>query len=134
MSITVDPEDNSYDMGIMKFKDEKIISEEFEYIVGGSNETRGASSSQDPIGYKGSENEYSYSASGIPMEYHDFLIRMKMTKETFPITVYAYGPDGDYGHVGTLMYCRVDEVSVSNGDEGYSLDVSGPALAFELPN
>lgn len=133
MAITVDPDDNTYDMGVFRFEDETLTSNEFEYTIGGSNEVRTGTNSQNPIGYKGSKNEFSYSASDIPMEYHDYLIEMKMKKKSFPITVFAFGPDGDYTHVGTLTNARVDEVSVSMGDEGYSLEVSGPALGFDLP-
>ncbi|WP_458456216.1 hypothetical protein [Methanobrevibacter sp.] len=133
MTITVDPSDNTYDMGVFRFVDETLVSNEFEYTIGGSNEVRTATNSQNPTGYKGSKNEFSYSASDIPMEFHDYLIEMKIKKTTFPITVFAFGPDGDYTHVGTLTNARIDEVSVKNGDEGYSLDVSGPALGFDLP-
>lgn len=133
MTIIVDPDNNDYDMGIFRFEDEQIISNEFEYKVGGSNDVNTATGSSDPIGYKGSKNEYSYSASGIPMEFHDFFIKLKLEKKSFPISVYAFGEGGDYNHKGTLNYARVDEVNVKASDEGLTLDVSGPALRFELP-
>lgn len=133
MSIIVDPNDNSYDMGFLRLLDEKIISNEFSYTVGGGNETANSTSSNDPYRYKNSKNEISWDASEVAMEFHDLLMRAKLEKITFPITVFNHGPSGDYNHKGTITYARVDEVSVSAGDEGMSLDVSGVALGFELP-
>ena len=133
MSIVIDPNDNQYDMGFLRLLDEKIISNEFTYTIGGGNETASSTDSGDPYKYKGSKNEYSWDASEVPMEYHDLLIRAKIEKTTFPITVFNHGPLGEYNHKGTLKYARIDEVSVKNGDEGMSLDVSGIALGFELP-
>ena len=124
---------DEYDMGVFRFEDEYVTSNEFEYAIGGSNETRTATNSSNPTGYKGSKNEFSYSASDIPMEYHDLLIEYKLKKKSFPISVFAFGEGGDYNHKGTLTHARVDEVSVKGSDEGLTLDVSGIALGFELP-
>lgn len=132
MPIEINPDNNEYDMGVFRFEDESITSNEFEYTIGGSNETRTSTNSTNPIGYKGSKNEFSYSASDIPMEYHDFFVRLKLEKKSFPISVFAFGEGGNYKHKGTLTYARVDEVNVKAGDEGLTLDVSGPALGFDL--
>lgn len=131
MAITVDPDDNSYTKGFLKIEDERIVSNEFEYTVGGGNNTRTGTMSDDPIGYKGSKNEYSWSASDIPMEYKSLFMKYKLNKKTFPIHVFNFGTVGDYHQEGTLLHCRVEEVTVNVSDEGFALDVSGIALGFE---
>ena len=60
-----------------------------------------------------------------------FLHKRQVGKLTFPITIFNFGPDGDYNHKGTLTSARIDEVSVSWGDEGMQLDVSGIALGYD---
>ena len=131
MTIVVDPNDNQYNKGLLRLLDERIISNEFTYTVGGGNEV--ATQNGKPYKYKGNVDEFSWDASEVPMEYHDLLMKAKLEKTTFPITIFNYGNGGDYNLIGTLMYCRIDEVAVKSGDDGMSLDVSGIALDFELP-
>lgn len=133
MPITVNPDDNSHEMGLLRLAEEPLVSNEFSYDIGGGNNVGTATNSQDPVRYKGSKNEYGWSASDIPPEYHDLLIQYKLSKKTFPITIFNYGPDGDYNHLGTLTSARVDSVSVNFGDEGMQLDVEGIALGFDIP-
>lgn len=133
MSITIDPNDNSHDMGYLRLDDEELYANEFSYTIGGGNETESFTNTGKPGRYKGSKDEFSWDASGIAHEFHDLLIRYKLNKTTFPIKVFNRGPDGNVIHKGTLFYCRVDEVSVSQADDGNTLDVSGIALDFDLP-
>lgn len=133
MSITIDPNDNSHDMGYLRLDDEELYANEFSYTIGGGNETESFTNTGKPGRYKGSKDEFGWDASGIAHEFHDLLIRYKLNKTTFPIKVFNRGPDGNVIHKGTLFYCRVDEVSVSQADDGNTLDVSGIALDFELP-
>lgn len=131
MPITVDPDDNSHDMGLLRLGDEPLVSNEFSYTVGGGNNVGTATNSNNPVRYKGSKNEFSWDANDVAYEYYDFLMEAKLKKTTFPITIFNFGPDGNYNHKGTLTSARIDEVSVSFGDEGMQLDVSGIALGYE---
>lgn len=133
MTIIVDPDDNSYDMGLLRIEDQELVSNEFEYSIGGANNTGGGTNSNDPIRYKGNKNEYSWSASDIPPEFKTLLIKYKIEKKSFPITIFHHGPDGNYIHEGTLTHARIDEVTSSYSDEGPNLDISGTALGFDLP-
>ena len=134
MTIVIDPADNSHDMGYFNLLEETLFANELEYTLGGGNETENYTNTNKPGRYKGSKFEFGWSASGVAYEYHDLLIRAKLNKITFPIKVFNRGPDGNVLPRGTLMYCRIDEISVKQGDDGFSLDVSGIALDFELPN
>ena len=133
MSITVDLEDNSHDMGYFKLEDEELFANEFSYTIGGGNETKGFTNTNKPGRYVGSKDEYGWDASGIAHEFHDLLIQYKLTKKPITIKVFNRGPDGNVTHKGTFFHGRVDEVTVSQGDDGNTLDVSGIALDFELP-
>ena len=131
--IYVDPNDNSHDSGYFKLEDEELFANEFSYTLGGGNETQTFTNSNKPGRYKGSVDEYSWDASGIAHEFHDLLVRYKLEKKTFPVKVFNRSPDGNVIYKGTLIYCRVDEVTVSQADDGNTLDVTGIALGFELP-
>ena len=133
MAITVDPDDNSHDMGLLRLEDQELVSNEFEYSIGGANNTRTSTNSSQPIGYKGSKDEFSWSASDIAPEFRSLLIKYKLERKTFPITIFHHGADGAYIHEGTLTHARIDEVTPSYSDEGANLDVSGTALGFDLP-
>lgn len=133
MSITIDPEDTSHDMGYFKLNDQELYANEFNYTIGGDSETESYTNSNTPGRYKGGKDEFEWEASGVAHEFHDELIRAKLNKTIFPIKVFNRGPDGNVLHKGTLLYCRVNEVEVSQGDDGNTIDVSGTALNFELP-
>ena len=133
MTIYVDPDDNSHDMGYLKLEDDELYANEFSYTIGGGNETESFTNTSKPGRYKGSKDEFSWDASGIAHEFHDLLIQYKLTKKTFTTKVFNRGPDGNVIPKGILFHCRIDEVSVSQGDDGNTLDVSGIALDFELP-
>lgn len=132
MSIIVDPNDTSYDLGQLRFKDEAIISEDFDYSVEGGGDVKTVTNSKDPIRYAGSKNEYSWSANGIPPEYHDFLLKMKLNGELFPIGVFNIADDGNYRQKCTLLNAKIESVSVTQDEEGNSLEVSGNALGIKL--
>lgn len=134
MTTFIDPEDNSHDSGYLKLYEEELYANEFSYTIGGGNETESFTNTNNPARYKGSRDEYSWDASGIAHEFHDLLIEYKLKKKTFPVKVFNRGPDGNVIHKGTLKYCRIDEVSVSQADDGNTVDVSGIALGFELPS
>ena len=131
--IYVDPEDNSHDSGYLKLEDEELYANEFSYSIGGGNETQTFTNTGKPGRYKGSTDEFGWDASGIAHEFHDLLIEYKLKKKTFSIKVFNRGPDGNVIHKGTMKYCRIDEVNVSQADDGNTLDVSGIGLDFELP-
>lgn len=132
MPIKVDPNDTSYDLGQLRFSDEAIISEDFDYSVEGGGDTKTVTNSKDPIRYAGSKNEYSWSANGIPPEYHDFLLRAKLEGKLFPIGVFNILDDGTYRQKCTLLNAKVESVTVSQDEEGNSLEVSGNALGIKL--
>lgn len=133
MVIKVDPDDNSHDMGLLRLEDQELVCNEFEYSIGGANNTRGSTNSVNAVGYKGGKNEFSWSASDIAPEFRNLLIQYKLEKKTFPITIFHHGANGAYIHEGTLTHARIDEVTPSYSDEGANLDVSGTALGFDLP-
>ena len=133
MPITVDPDDNSYDMGLLRLEDQELVSNEFEYAISGESDVRTSTNSSDPIGYKGSKNEFTWSASDIAPEFKALLQKYILERKTFPITVFHHGEGGDYIHEGTLLHARVTEVTSNYGEEGANLDVSGTALGFDLP-
>ncbi len=133
MSRTIDPEDHSHDMGYFKLWDEELYANEINYTLGGSNETESYTNTNTPGRYKGSQDEFTWEANGVAHEFEDDLKRAKLTKQTFPIKIFNRGPEGNVIHKGTLLYCRIEEVSVTQGDDGHTIDVSGTALNYELP-
>ena len=63
MSIKIDPDDNTYDLGELRLEKEVIVCEDFNVEFGSESETRSVTSSRDPVGYKGSKNEYKWEAN-----------------------------------------------------------------------
>ncbi|MBO6275427.1 MAG: hypothetical protein J6M91_07845, partial [Methanobrevibacter sp.] len=77
MSIIIDPDDNSHDMGYIKLDEEELYANEFSYTIGGGNETESFTNTGKPGRYKGSKDEFGWDASGIAHEFHDLLIEYK---------------------------------------------------------
>ena len=133
MAITVDPDDNSYDLAELRLENEVIICEDFDFELSTENNVKTATNSRDPYRYAGGRNEYSGSANGISPEFLPLCRQYQKNRKNFPISVYAYGDDGDYKEVGTLLHCRVESISPSMEDEGLGFDLEFVALGFKDP-
>lgn len=134
MSITIDPNDNSYDMAEMRLDGEPAYPNEFEYSVtedGGEGKT--VTNSKTPIRYGSSRLNVEWSASGLQPEEYNRLMEYKLKGKLFPINVYNFGTDGDYNLVATLNNAKITEVSYNYGDDGVTIDISGSALSIDLP-
>lgn len=129
--VRIDPDNNKYDMGELRLDKESIVSEEFSIDLTSNNETKNATNSRDPYRYAGGKNEYSWSASGVAPEHLSLLREYQKSRKSFPTGVYNFDDDGDYEEQFVLKYCRISSVSVSQGDEGLSLDVEGIALGIK---
>lgn len=131
MSITIDPNDNHYDLAELRLDTEVVVSEDFNFEISSEPETKTATNSRDPIGYKGGKNEYSFEANGVPPEYFPKLREYQAKRKNFPTGVFNFDDDGDYREAGTLLNCRISSISFSHEEEGSKLDVSGVALSFK---
>lgn len=129
--VRIDPDNNKYDMGELRLDKESIVSEEFSVDLTSNNETKSATNSRDPYRYAGGKNEYGWSASGVAPEHLSLLREYQKSRKSFPTGVYNFDDDGDYEEQFVLKYCRISSVSVSQGDEGLSLDVEGVALGIK---
>ena len=133
MSITVDPDDNSYDLAELRLDNEVIICEDFDFEISTENNTKNSTNSRDPYRYAGGKNEYSGSANGIAPQYLKLCRQYQANRQNFPISVYAYGDEGEYKEVGTLLHCRISSISPKMEDEGLGFDLEFDALGFKDP-
>ena len=131
MSITVDPADNHYDLAELRLDTEVVICEDFNFEISSEPETKTATNSRDPVGYKGGKNEYSFEANGVAPEYLKMLREYQAKQKNFPAGIFNFDDDGDYREVGTLLNCRISSINWSHEDEGSGLDISGVALSFK---
>lgn len=133
MSVTVDPDDNSFDLAELRIDNEVIICEDFDYEVSSENNVKTATNSRDPYRYSGGKNEYSWSANGISPEFLKLCRQYQAGRKNFPVSVYAYGDDLEYKEVGTLLHCRIESISPKMDDEGLGFDMEGVALGMKDP-
>ena len=133
MAVTIDPDDNSYDLAELRLDNEVIICEEFEFEISTENNTKATTNSRDPVRYAGGKNEYSWSASGIAPQYMKILRQYQQKRINFPVSIYAYGDEGEYKEVCTLLHCRVESISPSMDDEGLNIDIEGISLGAKDP-
>ena len=131
MSVTIDPDNNTYDLGELRLDKEVIICEDFNVEISSESETRTATNSHDPVAYKGGKNEYTWEANGVSPEYYELLRSYQKNRKNFPIGVYNFDADGEYRELSTLLHCRISDLSASQEDEGLGLDVSGTALSIK---
>lgn len=131
MSIKIDPDDNIYDLGELRLDKEVIVCEDFNVEFGSESETRSATGSRDPVGYKGGKNEYKWEANGVSPEFSSILRDYQRNRRNFPIGVFNFNDDGDYKELFTLLHCRIDSCTFTQEDEGMSIDVSGIALSVK---
>ena len=54
--VTIDPDNNKYDMGELRLDKEPIVSEEFTVDLSSENEVKTATNSRDPYRYAGGKN------------------------------------------------------------------------------
>lgn len=131
MSITIDPDDNTYDLGELRLDKEVIVCEDFNVDFSSESETRPATNSRDPVGYKGGKNEYKWEANSVSPEFFSMLREYQRNRRNFPIGVFNFNDDGDYKELFTLLHCRIDSCKPAQEDEGMSIDVSGIALSVK---
>lgn len=129
MSVTINPDNNIYDLGELRLGTEVIVCESFSVSISTESETKTVTNSRDPVGYKGGKNEYSFSASGVSPEYFDLLSSYQEKRINFPVTVFNFDDDGEYKEMATLMHCRITSIEDSHEDEGSLLDIEGTALS-----
>lgn len=129
MSITINPDDNTYDLGELRLDKEVIVCEDFNVEFNTESETRSATNSRDPVGYKGGKNEFTWEANGVSPEFFDLLREYQRNRKNFPVGVFNFNDEGEYRELFTLLHCRIDSLSPSQEDEGLSIDVSGTALS-----
>lgn len=132
MAITIDPTDTQYDLGEIRLDKETIICEEFEYGVEADSNVKNVTNSKDPIRYKGGKNSYPWSASGIDMEFHDLLLKHQLAGTLFPINVFSILDNGNYNHKATLRHAKISSVTINQSEDGFSIDISGNALAIKV--
>lgn len=131
MSVTIDPDVTTYDMGELRLDKESIICDEFSVDITTNNETKTPTNSRDPYRYSGGKNEYGWGASGVAPEYLPLLREYQRKRKTFPTGVYNFDDDGDYLEQFVLKYCRIDKISFKNGEDGTTLDIEGIALGIK---
>ena len=124
MSITINPDDNTYDLGELRLDKEIIVCEDFNVEFSSESETRPATNSRDPIGYK-------WEANGVSPEFFSMLRDYQRNRRNFPIGVFNFNDEGDYKELFTLLHCRIDSCTPTQEDEGMSIDVSGTALSVK---
>lgn len=129
--VTIDPDNNKFDMGELRLDKEPIISEEFTVDITSEDETKTATNSRDPYRYAGGKNEYAWSASGVAPEHYPMLREYQKSRKSFPVGIYNFDDDGDYEEQGVLKYCRISSVNRSQGEDGLTLDIEGTALAIK---
>lgn len=133
MAITVDPDDTSYDLAELRLDNEVIICEDFDFEVSTENNTKTTTNSRDPYRYAGGKNEYSWSANGIAPQYIKLLRQYQNKRTNFPVSIYAYGDEGEYREIATLLHCRIESISPAMDDEGLNVDIEGIALGIKDP-
>ena len=131
MSVTIDPDNNTYDLGELRLDKEVIVCEDFNIEISSESETRTATNSPDPVSYKGGKNEYTWEANGVSPEFTSLLREYQRNRKGFPIGIYNFEENGEYVELLTLLHCRIDSISASQEDEGLSVDVSGTALGIK---
>ena len=131
MSVTIDPDNNTYDLGELRLDKEVIVCEDFNVEISSESETRTATNSHDPVSYKGGKNEYTWEANGVSPEFISLLREYQRNRKSFPVGVFNFEENGEYVELLTLLHCRIDSVSASQEDEGLGVDVSGTALGIK---
>ena len=132
MAVTIDPTDTQYDLGELRLDKEPIICEEFEYGVESGGDVKNVTNSRDPIRFKGGRNEYTWSANGIDMEYHDLLVKHQLSGTIFPINIFSILENGNYNHKATLRHAKITSVTVNQSEDGFNIDISGNALGIKV--
>ena len=133
-TITVNPEDTSFDLAEMRLDGVTILSNEnnvdlteeggdIKYVTNSEQGTR-RSSKKDAV---------DWGLSGVEPEFYDLLLDYKISGKLFPINYYNFGKGGKYMPRLTLLYCKVKELTLSHGDDGPTIDCSGDALGVERP-
>ncbi len=131
MSVTIDPDNNIYDLAELRLDTEVVPCEDFSVTIDSEDEVKTVTNSRDPVSYKGGKNEYSFSASGVSPEYIPLLRSYQRKHKNFPTNVFNFDDDGEYKEVGTLMHCRISSMEISHEDEGTTVSIDGTALKMK---
>lgn len=134
MAITVDPNNNNYDLAEMRLNKETILSNENNVDLSEEGgDVKYVTNSEDPIRRSSKKNTIEWGLSGVEPEYYDLLLEYKLSGKTFPIQYYNFGKGGKYEHKLTLMHAKITELNLSHGDDGSTVDCSGNALSVVKP-
>ena len=124
--------EKTYDLAILRMND-SFVPGSIKFSGSKKKERIKTDNAHHGVGWKYSDEEYSYELSDIPLKYWDLVMSMWSELDTNPlglnISCYNIVDDGEYEEMGVLRYATIGDFDTTPVDGTFG--IKGDALIFK---